>query len=452
MNQAKELGTENIGKLLLKFSLPAIAGMLVNALYNIVDRIYIGHIEGVGNYALSGLTITFPISTIILAFGMLVGIGAATIISIRLGENNKEAAEKTLGNAVVLDVIISGAVSILGLIFVDHLLRIFGASNESLPYARTYIRIILMGAVLQNIGFGINNSIRSEGNPRMAMLTMVFGAIINIILDPIFIFVFNLGIQGAAIATVLAETFNTIWVLHYFTSKKGGSLLKIKKKYLKLDNEIIRNIFSIGMSPFLMQLASSMVILLYNKAAYKHGGDTAIATIGIITSISQLIFMPIFGINQGSQPIIGYNYGAKSYKRVKKALKLAILSATCISTFGFLCVELFPGFLFKVFVGNKPDLINLGIHAIRIDLMFLPIIGFSIVSSNYFQSIGKAKIAIFLSLLRQVVVLIPLILILPNYFKLDGVWLSQPGADAVSFILSAIFLYNNIKTLNEKLN
>jgi len=452
MNQTKELGTKSIGKLLFKFSVPAITGMIVNALYNIVDRMYIGHIKGVGANALSGLAITFPISIIIMAFGMLVGIGASSIISIRLGEKNKEAADNILGNALILITIISLVIGILGILFLNKLLILFGASQNSIPYAKAYIQIILMGTVFQNIGFGINNIIRAEGNPKMAMFTMVFGAIINIILDPILIFGFNMGIQGAAIATIISQAFNTLWVLKYFTLKNSGSVLKIKKINLKLNLGIMKDIFAIGIAPFSMQIASSLVVILYNKGLYVYGGDLAIAAMGILNSISMLIFMPIFGISQGVQPIIGYNYGAKLYPRVLDALKLAIISATCIAVVGFVWVQLFPKQLIGMFVGNSPDIVNLGARGIRIDLMLLPILGFQILGASYFQAINEAKTSMILSILRQVIVLIPLILILPLFFKLDGLWFSQPCADLIASILTAFFLYRNIKKLrSEKL-
>ncbi|MBZ9687038.1 MATE family efflux transporter [Clostridium estertheticum] len=447
MNQTKALGTEGIGKLLFKFSVPAITGMIVNALYNIVDRIYIGHIKGVGSYALSGLAITFPISVIIMAFGMLVGIGASAVISIRLGEKNKEAADDILGNAVILITIISIVLSVLGILFLNKLLIIFGASENSIPYAKAYIQIILMGAVFQNIGFGINNIIRAEGNPKMAMITMVFGAIINIILDPILIFGFNMGIQGAAIATVISQAFNTLWVLKYFTFKNSGSVLKIVKANLMLHSDIIKDIFAIGMAPFSMQIASSLVVILYNKGLYSYGGDLAIAAMGILNSVSMLIFMPIFGISQGIQPIIGYNYGAKSYTRVLKVLKYAVIAGTCIATIGFITVQLFARPLIAVFVGNNPDLINLGARGLRIDLIFLPILGFQILGASYFQAINEAKTSMILSILRQVIVLIPLILILPLFFKLDGLWLSQPVADLIATALTAFFLFKSIKKI-----
>jgi len=450
MEQTKELGTESIGKLLFKFSLPAITGMIVNALYNIVDRMYIGHIKGVGSYALSGLAITFPISLIIMAFGMLVGLGASAVISIRIGEKKVDSADNILGNAVILITIISLLLGIFGILFLNKLLIVFGASQNSIPYAKAYIQIILMGAAFQNIGFGINNIIRAEGNPKMAMVTMVFGAIINIILDPIFIFVFNMGIQGAAIATIISQAVNTLLVLKYFTFKNSGSVLKIKKENLKLNKYIIKDIFAIGMAPFSMQIASSLVAILYNKGLYTYGGDLAIAAMGILNSISMLIFMPIFGISQGIQPIIGYNYGAKLYPRVLKVLKLAIIAGTCVALIGFIGAQTFAKQLIAVFVGDNVDLINLGARGLRIDLIFLPILGFQIIGASYFQAINEAKTSMLLSILRQVIVLIPIILILPIFFKLDGLWLSQPCADLIATALTAYFLCSSIKGFKYK--
>lgn len=458
-DKSKQLETESIGKLLFKFSLPAIIGMIVNALYNIVDRMYIGHIpQGIGAKSLAGVGITMPVSNIIMAFGMLVGIGSSTLVSIKLGQKNKKSAEKILATAVVLDIIISVLISVLGIIFLNPILKTFGAIGENLFYAREYIYIIILGCVFQNIGFGINNIIRSEGNPKFAMKTMLVGAIFNIILDPIFIFpsisILNikilglgLGIRGAAIATIISSTISSILVMYYFIGKNSGSTLKIKTHHLKIHMNTVSEIFSIGLSPFSMQLAASAVSVLYNRGLLKYGGNSAIAAMSIIVSISMMIFMPIFGINQGVQPILGYNYGAKSYDRVKKALKLAITSGICIASVGFIAVEFFPNLLFKAFSANVPDLITLGSHGIRIDLMFLPIIGYQIVASNYFQAIGKAKISIFLSFLRQVIVLIPIILILPKFLGLNGLWLSQPIADIVAAIITTYFLIKDMKTL-----
>lgn len=447
MDRSKQLGEENIGKLLMKFSIPAIVGMLVNALYNVVDRIFIGQMPGgVGKIALSGVTVTFPIAAIILAFGMLVGIGTAALVSIKLGQQKKEEAEGILGNAVTLIVLISIMVTVVGLIFLEPMLLKFGTSTAMMPYAKQYITIILMGVIFQNVGFGLNNTIRSEGNPRIAMYTMLIGGILNTVLDPIFIFVFHMGVRGAAIATVISQAVNTIWVLSYFFSDK--SVLKIRVKNLKLKAKVVMNIFAIGLSPFSMQIAASVVAIISNRSLAKYGSDLAIGSMGVITSISMLVLMPIFGINQGSQPIIGYNYGAKKFDRVKKALKLAILAATAITTTGFIIIQLFPNQLIGIF-NKDPELVSIGVHGIRIYLFMLPIIGFQIVSSSYFQAIGKAKVSIFLSISRQVLILIPLLLILPRIFELDGVWIAGPSADAISSILTAIFLYIEMKHLNE---
>ncbi len=443
LDRSKQLGEEKIGKLLLKFSIPAIVGMLVNALYNVVDRIFIGQVD---TLALSGVTITFPISIIIMAFGMLVGIGAAALISIRLGQQKKEEAEHILGNAFTLIIIISLIVTTVGLIFLEPMLLKFGASEDTLPYAKEYITIILIGVVFQTIGFGLNNTIRAEGNPRIAMYTMLIGGILNAILDPIFIFVFHMGVRGAAIATIISQIVNTIWVLSYFFG--GKSVLKIRYKNLKLDTKVIKSIFAIGMSPFSMQLAASLVTIISNKSLVKYGGDLALGAMGAIMSIAMLVLMPIFGINQGCQPIIGYNYGAKKYDRVKRALKLAILAATTVTTTGFIIIQLFPKQLISIF-NKDPKLIAIGVHGIRIYLFMIPVIGFQIVSSNYFQAIGKAKISIFLSLSRQVIILIPLLIILPRFMGLNGVWISSPSADAISSILTAIFLFVEIRHLNK---
>ncbi len=446
MDRSKQLGEEKIGKLLMRFSIPAIVGMLVNALYNVIDRMFIGHIGGgIGKIAISGVAVTFPISNIIMAFGMLVGIGTAAIISIKLGQQKKEESEHILGNAFTLIIIISLAVTAIGLIFLNPILLKIGASKETLPYAKQYITIILVGVLFQNIGFGLNNTIRSEGNPKIAMFTMLIGGILNTILDPIFIFVFHMGVRGAAIATIISQAVNTIWIMYYFLGTK--SVLKIRYKNLKLDTKVVKSIFAIGMSPFAMQLAASVVTIISNKSLLKYGGDLALGSMGVVMSIAMLVLMPIFGINQGCQPIIGYNYGAQKYDRVKQALKLAILSATVITTTGFIVIQLFPEKLIGIF-NNDPQLVSIGVHGIRIYLFMLPIIGFQIVSSNYFQAIGKARIAIFLSLSRQVIILIPLIFILPQFLGLDGVWASGPSSDALASIVTAIFLFVEIKHLN----
>ncbi|MHC6179157.1 MATE family efflux transporter [Clostridium sp. JNZ X4-2] len=443
MERSVKLRDKKVSKLLLEFSIPAIIGMLVNSMYIVIDRIFIGRV--VGAMAISGVSLTFPIGILIMAFGMLVGIGAAANISIKLGQDKKGEAEHILGNALVLLVIVGIIVTISGLVFVEPMLVAFGASSNTLTYAKEFIIIIIAGSIFQIIGFGLNNIIRSEGNPKKAMTTMLIGAITNIILDYIFIYLFHFGIRGAASATVISQGINMIWVLYYFL--KGNSLLKIKKENLILKVETIKNIFSIGMSPFAMQLAASLVNVILNKSLAVYGGDLAIGAMGIINGITTMIFMPIFGINQGAQPIIGFNYGAKLYTRVKSALKLAIIAATAIATIGALGAHIFPYVLVGLFNKTDVNLTNITVNGIRIFMILFPIVGFQIVSSNFFQAIAKAKISMFLALLRQVIVLIPMLLILPKIFGLNGVWMSGPVSDGVSSVLTALFLAFEIKKL-----
>lgn len=445
MDHSKQLGEAKISKLLLKFSIPAITGMLVNALYNVVDTIFVGN--GVGKLGIAGLTIGFPVMLVIMAFGMLVGIGATSLISIRLGEQKKEEAELIAGNAMILLISISAVITAAGLLFLDPLLQIFGASQEVLPYAREYLSIILWGAVFQSIGFGMNNFIRAEGNPKIAMFTMLIGAILNTILDPIFIFVLGWGIRGAAAATVFSQMVSAAWVLYYFFF--GNSLLKIHLKNLRLRFPIVTGIIAIGSAPFAVQIAASVLTTIMNKSLGIYGGDTAISGMGVINRITLLVLMPIFGINQGAQPIIGYNYGAQKFDRVKKALKLAIAAATTIVLIGFTFTRLFPEQIISIF-NSDPELISFGARGLKIYLVFLPIIGFQIVSSNYFQAVGKPRQAMFLSLSRQVVVLIPALLILPRFFGLDGVLMAGPVSDLVSSILTGTWLFIELRHLDMK--
>ncbi|NLU07087.1 MAG: MATE family efflux transporter [Clostridiales bacterium] len=443
MERSTKLRNEKVSKLLLEFSIPAIIGMLVNSMYIVIDRIFIGRV--VGAMAISGVSLTFPIGILIMAFSMLIGIGAAASISIRLGQDKKDEAEHILGNAFVLLIVMSMVVTILGLMFVEPMLIAFGASKNTLIYAKEFISIIIAGSVFQTMGFGLNNIIRSEGNPQKAMFTMLVGAITNIVLDYIFICLLHFAIKGAAAATVISQAVSMIWVLYYFLG--GDSLLKIKRENLILKIRIIKQIFSIGMSPFAMQLASSLVNVILNRSLFIYGGDLAIGAMGIINSITTIIFMPIFGINQGSQPVIGFNYGAKLYDRVKNALKLAIIAATVISTLGALCAYIFPYVLVGLFNKNDVNLTNITVNGIKIFMAMFPILGFQIVSSNFFQAIARAKISIFLSLSRQVIVLIPMLLMLPRIFGLNGVWLAAPVSDGISSVLTAIFLFLEIKKL-----
>ncbi|KXZ39140.1 putative efflux protein, MATE family [Alkalithermobacter thermoalcaliphilus JW-YL-7 = DSM 7308] len=446
MEHSKQLGEEKIGKLLLKFSIPAIVGMIVNSIYNVVDRIFIG--RGVGSLALTSITISFPIMLIIMAFGMLIGIGATSLISIRLGEQKYDQAQIILGNAFSLLVVTSITISVLGLIFVNPILTRFGASSAVLPYAREYLGIILMGSIFQSIGFGMNGFIRAEGNPKIAMYTMIIGAVANVALDPLFIFTFNMGIKGAAIATVISQAISSSWVLYYFIG--GKSSLKIYTKNLKLDMRIVKEIIAIGLAPFSMQIAASVIVVILNRYLYTYGGDSAVAAMGIINSISMFILMPIFGINQGSQPIIGYNYGAKEYDRVKETLKYAILVSTIICIAGFIVIMKYPENLIMIFNNEDKDLIRIGAYGMKVVMCMLPIVGFQIVGSNYFQAVGKAKYSMFLSLSRQVLFLIPVLIIMPKFLGLEGVWLASPISDFLSFILTFIVLFIEMKKLDEE--
>lgn len=441
----QELGTQPIGKLLLKFSIPAIVGMLVNALYNIVDRIYIGRLEPL---AMTGIGISLPMMTLIMGFGMLVGIGGGARISIRLGQKRQDLAEKILGNAFTLLFIIMIAVTAVGLIFKTQLLYFFGASEATIGYANDYITIILMGTLFQGLGFGLNNIIRSEGSPKIAMYTMLIGALINIILDPIFIFTFGLGIKGAAIATVISQFVSAVWVISHFL--KGKSKIHFHTKNLRLEKDIVLSILSIGVSPFSMQVAASIVTIVSNNALKSHGGDLAISAMTAINAIALFFLMPIFGINQGAQPILGYNYGAKEYGRVKKALALAIGAATSICLLAFVLTQFFTVSMIKLF-NSDPELIAVAQNGMRIFLSMIPFIGFQIISANYFQATGQAPKAMFLSLLRQVILLIPLLMILPNVFNLglNGVWLAGPIADFTASVVTFIFLMVAFKSLKQ---
>lgn len=447
MNRQKVLGEEKISKLLIQFSVPAVIGMMVTTLYNIIDRMYIGNIAEVGSLAITGVGITMPIMTIIMAFGMLVGIGTSARVSLKLGEHKRDEAEKHIGNAFTLIVIISLIITVLGFVWLDDILRMFGASPDTEIYARQYMQIIFAGTLFNMLGFGLNHSIRSDGNPKMAMFTMLIGAGINIVLDPIFIFVFDMGVRGAAIATVISQIVSTIWILYYFT--KGSSSMKIKKSNLKLEKAIIISIFSIGMSPFSMQVAQSIVQVLANNSLKEYGGDLAIGAMTIISSIALIFMMPIFGLNQGAQPIIGYNYGSKQYGRVKEAVKYSAIVATIIVTIGWITIQFFPIVLIKIF-NSDPNLVDIAIPGMRIYLLMLPVVGMQVISSNYFQAIGKAKISMFLSLLRQVILLIPCILILPNFLGLTGIWVSGALSDGLASLVTGVLFYLSIKKLKDK--
>ncbi len=446
MDKSQELAQLPVGRLLWKYFVPAIIGILANALYNLVDRIYIG--QGVGSLALSGLTVAFPIMIIAMAFGMLVGMGAAARISIRLGEGNRAEAEKILGHAFILLIAISLGITFIGLLLRDVILALFGAGPETLGHARDYITIILLGNVFQGVGFGMNNLIRAEGHARTAMVAMILGATMNIILDPFFIFVLKMGVSGAALATVISMAATSAWVLAHFSA--GKSQLRLHTKNFRLDRRIVRDILAIGMAPFAMQLAGSVVHGLFNAQLIRYGGDLAVGAMGIINSVGMMVVFCVIAINMAAQPVIGFNYGARQFMRVKKTLKIALITATSMTTAGFLAVQIFPGAIIGIFIRNDARLLEIGVRGMRMLLAAFPLVGFQVVSSNFFQAIGKARISMFLNMLRQVILLIPLALVLPMFLKIDGIWLSAPLADVVAAAITAVAIRREVTRLNRR--
>ena len=447
MSNQKHLGEAPIGKLLLQYSVPAIIGMIVNALYNIVDRMFIGNIPNIGSLAITGVGITMPIMTIILAFGMLIGIGATANISLNLGKGNRPTAEKLLGNAFTLSIIVGLAIAIVGTICANPILNLFGASENTLFYAKEYLNIILLGCTFNILSFSLNSTVRADGNPKMSSFTMVIGCGTNIILDYVFIFILNLGVKGAALATIISQAITFFIILYYYTA--GNSNLKLKVENFKLKKHLVTMTFAIGIAPFATQIANSLVQVIANNALKTYGSDLAIGAMTVISSLNIIFMMPIFGINQGCQPIIGFNYGAKKYERAKEAFKYATIAACVICIIGFISIQCFPTQIISLF-NNDPELTTLAIKGIRIYLLMMPVVGINIVATSYYQSIGKAKISMFVSLLRQVILLIPFTIILPKFIGLDGVWAAGACADSLSVIITLILLKKEFKQLDKK--
>jgi putative MATE family efflux protein len=443
--RTERLGEYPVGKLLLEFSVPAIIAMIANALYNVVDSIFVG--RGVGPLALTAVTIAFPIMIILLAFGMLIGIGSTALISLKLGQQKLQEAEEIFGTAFATSIVMGVAVSAVFLIFLDPLLIFLGATPDVFDYAKQFSTVILIGATFQFISFGLNNIIRAEGNPVISMATMLFSAGVNTILNPLFIFILHWGVIGSALATVCTQILVSAYIIYHFTA--GRSNLKLHRKYFKIRIDLIGKIAAIGLSPFLLQLAASVIMFIFNGRLLVYGGTMAVAAMGAINRCTMMLLMPIFGINQGAQPIIGYNYGAKKYDRVKKTLTLSAMAATAICIFGFVMSEIFSPHIIGLF--NKDvKLVEIGTRGIRIFLLMLPIVGVQVVITNYFQSVGKASRAILLSLTRQVLFLIPLVLILPSFFGLDGIWMAGPISDFSSALLAIIFLIREFQYLQRK--
>ena len=446
MQTEKELNLERkkISSLVWEYSLPAIVGTLVNTLYNIVDRIFIG--QGVGAMAISGLAITFPVTILASSLGLLVGVGAASRISLSLGEKRKDTAEQILGNSLLLTIVFNIIIMSLFYIFLDEILIAFGATENTLPYAREYLQIVLLGNVFVSLCYSFNNMMRASGYPKKAMVTMLIGAVLNIVLDPIFIFVFKMGISGVAWATVISMFIGMMFVMHHFVQE--DSIIKLKMKYVRFNKHIILAIVSIGMSPFLMQIAASGVAVLMNTSLIRHGGDLAVGAFGILNSMTLVIVMLIVGLNQGTQPILGYNYGAKKFGRVQDTFIYTLKIATIMSTTGFLIGIFFPRTFASAFTRDAA-LLDIAEAGIRIGLLAFPVVGFQIVAGSFFQSIGQAKKAIIQSLSRQILFLVPALLILPELFGLTGIWIAMPIADFLSSMLSLYLLIGQIKIIRK---
>ena len=443
-----ELGTKPVGKLLAQYAFPAIIAMIAASLYNIIDRIFIGQI--VGPMAISGLAITFPFINLGAAFGAAVGIGASTSISVKLGQRDYETAENILGNTVTLNLIIGSSFGIICLIFLDPILRFFGASDATIPYARSFMEVILAGNVISHMYFGMNAVLRAASKPRQAMTATIFTVLMNIVLDFIFIRLLGWGIRGAAFATVLSQALALCWQMKQFTNQE--EILHLKRGIYRLKRYLVENIISIGISPFLMNVCACIVVIFMNNQLVRYGGDMAVGAFGIANSIAMIFVMFIIGLNQGMQPIAGYNYGSQQTDRLMRVLKLTIFAATGIMIVGWLIAHLAPYFCARMFT-TDPELIRQAIKAIQINMMMYPLVGFQMVVTNFFQCIGKVKISIFLSLSRQLLFLIPLLVILPNFFNLDGVWASLPSSDLLASLVAAFIMIAYLRRLkNQSMN
>ncbi len=436
------LGTENVWKLLMQYAIPSVIAMTASSLYNITDSIFIG--QGVGALAISGLAISFPLMNLSAAFGTLIGAGAANLLSLRLGQKDYGSANKILGNVVSLTTILGVAYTIVVMLFLDDILRFFGASSDTLPYAKEYMTIITLGNVITHMYFGLNALIRSSGYPAKSMYATIFTVAINAILTPIFIYGFDMGIRGAAIATVLSQIVLLVWQFRFFSNKQ--SFIHLKRENLKIDKKILKDTTAIGLAPFLMNAVSSLIVIMINHSLVRYGGDLAVGAYGIMNRIAMLFGMVVMGLTMGMQPIAGYNYGAGLYYRVNKVLKHTIILATGVITTGFLIGELIPREAASLFTTDR-DLLDLAVPGMRIAFAAFPIIGFQMVSSNFFQSIGKPGMAIYMSLSRQVIFLIPALLILPNYLGIHGIWLSFPIADTLAAVNSAFILTLHFKKI-----
>ena len=439
-----ELGTEDIGKLLFQYSLPAIIAMTAASLYHITDSIFIGH--GVGPLAISGLAITFPFMNLASAVGSLVGAGAATLLSIRMGQKDYKSANVILGNVITLNLILGISFTVISLLFLDPILLFFGASEVTLPYARDYMSVILVGNVFTHIYMGLNALLRSIGRPEKAMLATIMTVVFNLILTPFFIFVLDWGIKGSALATVVSQVIMLMWQLKFFSNK--DSFIYFQRKTFNIEFDIVKEMLAIGMSPFMMNAAATVIVIVINQGLIRTSGDLAVGAYGIVNRVAFLFVMIVMGFNQGMQPIAGYNYGAGLNSRVDQVLRKTIVRATLVTTSGFLIAQLFPTAVVSAFT-NDEELIALAVNGMRIIFLTYPIIGFQMVTANFFQSIGMPGKSIFMSLSRQLLFLLPGLIILPQIWGTNGVWYSMPIADTISSVVAAIMLVNQLKKFKQ---
>ena len=439
-----ELGTKPIGKLLWQYSLPAIIAMVASSVYNIVDSIFVG--QGLGDAAISGMAVASPFMNLSAAFGAMVGVGASTVISVRLGQGKYEEAQHILGNTISLNVLLGLIFTVVCLPLLDQILRLFGASDVTLPYAREYMRIILIGNIVTHLYFGSNAILRSAGHPRSAMGCTFLAIIINCVLDPLFIFVFRWGIAGVAWATVIAQAVAFCWQLHLFS--RPTELLRLRRGIYRLRPDIVRQCLAIGLSPFLMNCCACLVVLICNNRLLQYGGDMAIGAYGIVNRVVFLFATVVFGLSQGTQPIIGYNWGARQNERVFRTLRYGITIATCITTAAFLTGELIPAPVIHIF-GAGPELTEKAVRAFHIVVAAFPLVGAQMVIGNFFQSIGHAGKSIFLSVTRQMLFLIPSLALLPMWWGLDGVWLSMPVSDTISLVTAALMLAYMVRKIKK---
>lgn len=439
-NSPLVLGTEKTGKLLTQYAIPAIIAMTASSLYNIADSIFIGH--GVGPLAISGLALTFPLMNLAAAFGSLVGAGAATILSLKLGQKDYESANRVLGNVLVLNIIIGIAFTVVSLLVLDPVLYFFGASDQTIAYAREYMQVILMGNVVTHMYLGLNAVLRSAGFPQSAMYATLASVIINCILNPIFIFGFGWGIKGSAWATVISQLISLTYQIVHFS--KQTNLIHFQKGIYRLKKEMVKDIFSIGLSPFLMNISSSLVVILINRGLKEYGGDLAIGAYGIVNRLASLFVMIIMGLNQGMQPIAGYNYGARLYSRVMEVTKLTLTIGIAIASVGFILSQFMPGVMVRIFT-TDPELSAIAAKGLRVVFAVFPIVGFQMVATNFFLSIGMPRKSIFLSLSRQLIFLVPFLIVLPRIWGTLGVWISIPFADVTAAVITWFVLMNQFK-------